>query len=76
MKVGDLVRKTSAWCDSREKELGKTGIITEIGSNYLRWVHVQWSGGQKDKHRKWELVVIEDPKTKKKPYFETWQIKF
>ena len=74
MKVGDLVKTISVWCDSREKELGKTGIITKILPD--RWVHVQWSSGQSDDHRMFELVIVGYPKTKNKPYFETWQIKF
>ncbi len=74
MQVGDIVMKTSAWSDDRAKELGKTGIITKILPD--RWIRVQWPSEQLDAHRMFELVVVGYPKSKKKPYFETWQIKF
>ena len=74
MQVGDIVMKTSAWSDDRAKELGKTGVVTKILPD--RWVQVQWPSGQLEDHRRFELVTVGHPKTKKKPYFETWQIKF
>ncbi len=74
MQTGDIVRLTSAWSDARAKELGKTGIVTKILPD--RWVQVQWASGQLEEHRMFELVTVDYPKTKKKPYFETWQIKF
>jgi hypothetical protein len=72
MKVGNKVRKISAWCDSRAKELG-VGTIVKVED---RIAHIHWQNGQTLKHRVWEIVVIEDSKGKKKPYYETWQIKF
>ena len=74
MQVGDIVMKTSAWSDDRAKELGKTGVVTKILPD--RRVQVQWPSGQLEDHRRFELVTVGYPKTKKKPYFETWQIKF
>ena len=74
MQVGDIVMKTSAWSHGRAKELGKTGVVTKILPD--RWVRVQWPSGQLEDHRMFELVVVAYPKSKKKPYFETWQIKF
>ena len=74
MQVGDIVTLTSSWSDARAKELGKTGVVTKILPD--RWVQVQWPSGQLEDHRMFELVVVGYPKTKKKPYFETWQIKF
>ena len=74
MQVGDIVMKTSAWSDGRAKELSKTGVITKLLPD--RRVQVQWSSGQLEDHRIFELVTVGYPETKKKPYFETWQIKF
>ena len=74
MQVGDIVMKTSAWSEDRAKELGKAGVVTKILPD--RWVQVQWPSGQLEDHRMFELVVVGYPKTKKKPYFEAWQIKF
>ena len=74
MQVGDIVMKKSAWSDDRAKELGKTGVVTKILPD--RWVRVQWPSGQLEDHRMFELAIVGYPKTKKKPYYETWQIKF
>ena len=74
MQVGDIVMLTSSWSDARAKELGKTGVVTKILTD--RWVQVQWPSGQLEDHRMFELVIVGYPKSKKKPYFETWQIKF
>ena len=74
MQVGDIVMKKSAWSDDRAKELGKTGVVTKILPD--RWVQVQWPSGQLEDHRRFELVTVGYSKTKKKQYYETWQIKF
>ena len=57
---------------SRAKELGE-GTIVKVED---RIAHIHWQNGQTLKHRVWEIVVIEDSKSKKKPYYKTWQIKF
>ena len=74
MKVGNLVRKNAVWCDSKSAEMGQRGLVVRIeGSKF----HVQWQTGKTSEHRAFELVVLdENGKTKKKPYYETWMIKF
>ena len=56
-KIGSVVLGISAWCKSRVEELGRTGIVTEVDND--AWVYVQWSSGKLDKHRRWELVALQ-----------------
>tara|TARA_A100001515_G_C4591438_1_gene216096 strand:- start:772 stop:954 length:183 start_codon:yes stop_codon:yes gene_type:complete len=54
VKVGDLVRKISAWDPSCSDGYG-TGIILKIEDKVA---HIHWQTGQTYEHYMWELVKI------------------
>ena len=64
MKVGDIVKKISAWSGGHAKELGSNGVIIKIEHTYSvrqggAVIHVQWNSGKICKHSTWELVVYQ-----------------
>jgi len=54
VKVGDLVRKISAWDISCADGYGN-GIIVKIEGSAA---HIHWQSGQTYKHYMWELIKI------------------
>ncbi len=54
LRVGNKVKKITAWCSSRCEELGE-GKILKIEK---RMAHVHWQNGETEKHHLWELIKI------------------